>query len=134
MTPQQQENVQEDGRAKTWFKPGQSGNPGGRPKGSRNKLQGDFMRALADDFETNGKEAIVRVREADPSTYLRVCASLMPKEVEVSRPLDDFTDDELRAAVECLRAIGVAQDSASGIADEGIAQSAQKLPAVPEAG
>ena len=41
----------------------QSGNPGGRPKGARNKLGEEFLAELYNDFEVNGKAAIERVRK-----------------------------------------------------------------------
>ena len=41
------------------FKPGQSPNPGGKPIGARNRLQGDFMRALSEDFAEHGRAAII---------------------------------------------------------------------------
>jgi hypothetical protein len=85
------------------FKAGQSGNPGGRPLGARNKLQTKFFYALSDDFERHGVNAIKRMREEDPSSYVRTVASLMPKEFEVKRPLEELTDDELLAAVGALR-------------------------------
>ena len=97
------------------FKPGVSGNPGGKPLGARNRLQGDFLRALADDFEQHGRRAIVRMREEDPSAYVRTVASLMPKELEVKRPLEHLSDEELLAAVEALRAM-LAQQAAADAA------------------
>lgn len=87
----------------TQFKPGQSGNPGGRPVGTRLKINAAFLNALSDDFEKHGKDAIKETREKDPSTYVKVCASLLPKQVEQTAPLDDLNDAELLAVLDHLR-------------------------------
>jgi hypothetical protein len=87
----------------TRWKPGESPNPGGKPKAARNRLQGGFLNALADDFDTHGKKAIADAREKDPVGYTKAIASLMPKQVEQSQPLDDLTDAELTAGIALLR-------------------------------
>ncbi len=74
--------------ANVW-QPGQSGNPAGRPKSSRNKLTEDFLKALADDFDQHGKAAIVEVRQEDPAKYLSIVAQLVPKETDVNVKADD---------------------------------------------
>ena len=66
------------------WKPGESGNPAGRPKSSRNKLTEDFLKALSDDFEQHGKGVIATVREEEPAKYLTVVAQLVPKDVDVN--------------------------------------------------
>jgi hypothetical protein len=82
----------------------QPGNPG-RPKGARNKLGEDFLKALADDFETNGVAAIATVREERPHEYLKVVASLLPKHVEIKdATLDELGRDELVALIDAVRA------------------------------
>ena len=63
----------------TQFKPGSPGGPG-RPLGSKNRLSEYFLHELADHFELHGREAIERVYEDRPGEYLRIIASLIPKE------------------------------------------------------
>lgn len=86
----------------TRFKPGHTGNPGGVPR-SRDKLSRAFANALAKDFEAHGENAITRARESDPVRYVQIIASLMPKQIEQTRPLEDLSDDELAAAIALLR-------------------------------
>jgi len=88
------------------FKPGQSGNPKGRPKGARNRLGTQFLEALEADFNHFGSQAIALVREKKPDVYMRVVADLLPKEAninveageafaEVWRRISDGLGDEL---------------------------------------
>lgn len=82
------------------FKKGQSGNPAGRAKGSRNKLAEAFWTDFAAAWEANGKAALTDVAANDPSTFVRVAASLMPKETEVTLrrvTAKELPDDELAA-------------------------------------
>lgn len=75
------------------FKPGQSGNPKGRPKGSRSKLSEAFLGKLLEDFNAHGEEAIATLRATDPKAYLQtiaiVTAKLPVAEVSVSNTLVD---------------------------------------------
>ena len=73
----------------------QPGNPG-RPRGSRNKLGEAFIAALAEDFEKHGVEVIERVRIEKPEAYIKVIASLLPKDLNLNvTKLDDLTDEQL---------------------------------------
>ena len=90
----------------TPWQPGQSGNPAGRPRGSRNRLGEAFVDDLCADWKENGPQVIVAVRKDDPSTYLRVIASILPKELAVTKAtLDDISDDELLELLAKLRSI-----------------------------
>jgi hypothetical protein len=66
------------------FSKGQSGNPAGRPKGSKHKLTEAFWNDFAGAWETHGIQALQHVAENDPSTFVRVAASVMPKDLDVS--------------------------------------------------
>jgi len=66
------------------WQPGQSGNPAGRRPGSRNKLVGDFFRDLCESWEALGKPALLAMAWQSPAEYVRVVASLMPKEAHTT--------------------------------------------------
>jgi hypothetical protein len=51
------------------------------------------------DWEQNGPAAIARVRERSPAVYVRIVASLVPKEFmlrDERDPLEDLSEEELR--------------------------------------
>jgi len=51
---------------------------------------------LSDDFQRHGASAIAKVRQDDPVTYMKLCASVLPKSIIGSiDPLDSLTDEEL---------------------------------------
>lgn len=89
----------------TRFKPGNNG----RPKEARDRLSRRFLTDLADDFEANGKQAIIDVRTNDPGRYIAAVASVIPKEVELVRPMDGMDDGQLAQAIELLAEVLRAQ-------------------------
>lgn len=88
------------------FKPGQSGNPSGRPKGSRNALSEAFIAALHADFAEHGVNVIEKVRDEKPADYLKMIASILPKDINLNAPgLEDMDDDEILEALEQVRTV-----------------------------
>ena len=119
-------------QAETKFQPGKSGNPAGRSKGSRNKLGEAFIAALHEDFREHGVSVIETVRIQRPHEYLKVVASLLPKQVEIKEgAFDGLTDEELSALVVAARsALGAVEGDAGGVGATEGAKPAEALPRV----
>ena len=67
------------------FVKGQSGNPTGRPPGSKHKISEKFISALTADFEQHGETVISQVRADKPEQYLKIVADLVPKDVNLGQ-------------------------------------------------
>ena len=66
------------------YKPGQCGNPNGRPMGSRQKLTDTFIKDLANHYEREGHKAIERVLDENPVAYLQIICRLLPKDISLT--------------------------------------------------
>ncbi|HYV70345.1 MAG TPA: DUF5681 domain-containing protein [Pseudolabrys sp.] len=87
------------------WKPGQSGNPKGRPRGSRNKLSEDFFRDLCEAWEAFGKPALETMAMLYPAEFVRMVASLIPRELEATIP--PVTERMSNARLEAIIARGL---------------------------
>src|SRR3984885_10610937 len=68
---------------KPW-QPGQSGNPNGRPVGSRSAFSAEFTRDLAEVWAEKGKASMLYTAEKQPAVFFATCARLLPNDVRVT--------------------------------------------------
>ena len=114
-----------------WLK-GVSGNARGTLEGSRRAFSADFIRTLADDFRLHGRQSIERVRKTQPAAYMKICALLVPREMqfEHSGGVKAMIDEQIESAIEMIKAM-IAQRNAGANAEviEGEAEVVPSLPA-----
>jgi uncharacterized protein DUF5681 len=87
------------------WQPGQSGNPAGRLRGSRNRLSEEVICALLRDFSKYGEKAIAKVRRTQPAAYLKILALLVPREmkVEQSGGIKAMTTEQIERSIELIK-------------------------------
>ena len=85
---------------------------GGRPKGARNKLAAqvfeDILRhwcepAAAGSVLSKGQAALEALYKERPGEYLRLTASVLPKEFVFENAVTELDDDELDRMIAMLR-------------------------------
>jgi hypothetical protein len=83
----------------THFKPGQSGNPAGRPLGARSKLSEALLKSFLAAWERYGERALTWMIKNDPVGFVHVAASLVPRhmkaEIEETRAVYHIADRPL---------------------------------------
>ena len=87
------------------FKKGQSGNPLGRPVGSRNKLELEFLDACYANWKEHGPESLEIMRQTDVTSYCKMIASILPKHSEktIKHDVANLSDAELISLVRDTR-------------------------------
>ena len=66
------------------FKPGQSGNPAGRPKGARSKLGEQFCQDVYEKWQEAGSRCIDEMIADKPGDFVKLVATMLPKEMNLT--------------------------------------------------
>lgn len=107
------------------FQPGNTVGAKGRPKGARQRLGEDFVQALQKDFAEHGVQALMRMRDKSPGDYLRMIASILPKQIEVKEgAFDGVSDEQLAELVDvALSALNSGESGPAGDENPPLPQS-----------
>ena len=75
-------------REDTQFKKGQSGNPKGRKKGSKNRLTKAYLKDLYGIYLEVGKEGLQRLCEERPEVFFKLVDGKVPKDLDIKQSGD----------------------------------------------
>ena len=102
------------------FQPGVSGNPAGRPMGSRNKLTENILADLATFYEREGMALIEKVRDENPGLLLQSLIKLVPREAHLnisgSAAVLNLTIDQRERIAESWLVSQADEDAIKGVA------------------
>ena len=73
----------QNGLATRW-RTGVSGNPNGRPVGTRQAFSNGFLKDLAEVWAEHGRETMIKTAKDQPTTFFAVCARLIPSDVKLT--------------------------------------------------
>lgn len=65
------------------FKPGQSGNPAGKPPGTRSAFSKGFIRDFSQVWPEEGLAAVRKMAAKNPDSFVAIAARLIPQQVAV---------------------------------------------------
>ena len=82
--------------------PDAAGMPAARGEGS--PLGSSFLGAVRTDFAQHGSEVIARIRDEKPEAYLKLVASVLPKDLSAATGgVDDLSDEQIIDRIRSLR-------------------------------
>jgi hypothetical protein len=84
------------------WQPGQSGNPAGRPPGSRQKIAEALLKDLAEVWQVHGKSVLERLAKEDPGKFATIAYGLLPRDIMLTveheaSPFADMSPEQKRA-------------------------------------
>lgn len=109
----------------------------GKSRGARNRIGAALLDAIADDFDKHGSRAVQVVREERPVDYLKICLSILPKDLTLTiNPLDSLSDEDLYIRAKDLQRSYALHTGRAGADDGGVDASDEdttpsELPALP---
>ena len=116
----------------TWVK-GQSGNPSGAAAGPRARLNRAFLRDLERAWARRGQAALDELADNDPATLVRVCASLLPKDVKLTTDVgESFLQLLAHLDTKRLPALDLTAESVPVIGAKALEMAAAEAPEVLE--
>jgi hypothetical protein len=90
------------------WKPGESGNPAGRPVGARGRFTEAFVADITDAWHKHGAGIVEQMATTEPMRFAELCARLIPKDVQVSlsaRLPGNLEPDDWQLVTEVMGAI-----------------------------
>ena len=80
---------------------------------TRRSFNKDFLLALAADFKKHGAAAIEKVRKTQPAAYMKICALLVPREMQVehSGSIKAMSDQQIEDAIATIKALMAERDA-----------------------
>src|SRR5262249_17684078 len=66
------------------FPPGTSGNPNGRPVGSRTAFSAAFLRDLGEAWAEHGLASMHHTAKSNPEVFFATCARILPRDVQLT--------------------------------------------------
>ena len=97
---------------------------------TRRSFNKDFLLALAADFKKHGAAAIEKVRRHQPAAYMKICALLVPREMQIERSggVKAMTEDQIVDAIAAIEGFLARRSEEAAKVIEGTAEPAA-LPA-----